>query len=82
MQQVAAQLAMSERTLRRRLQAQGTDYQQQVEQVRQQLAQHLMSNPQVTVQQAAAVLGYSEAASFRRAFHRWTGVSPQEFRNR
>ena len=35
MQQVAAQLAMSERTLRRRLQAQGTDYQQQVEQVRQ-----------------------------------------------
>jgi len=80
MQQVAAQLAMSERTLRRRLQAQGTDYQQQLEQIRQQLAQQLLSNRQVTVQQAAAVLGYSEPASFRRAFHRWTGVSPQGYR--
>jgi len=80
MQEVAARLAMSERTLRRRLQAQGTDYQQQVDQVRQQLAQQLISNKQVTIQQIAAVLGYSEPASFRRAFYRWMGVSPQAFR--
>jgi AraC-like DNA-binding protein len=80
MQQVADLLAMSERTLRRRLQAQGTDYQQQIDQVRQQLAKQLISNKQVTVQQAAAVLGYSEPASFRRAFYRWMGVSPQAFR--
>ena len=80
MQEVAARLAMSERTLRRRLQAQGTDYQQQVDQVRQQLAQQLISNKQVTIQQIAAVLGYSEPASFRRAFYRWVGVSPKDYR--
>lgn len=80
MPQVASQLAMSERTLRRRLQVLGTDYQQQVDQVRAQLAQQLMANPKVSVAQVAAVLGYSEAASFRRAFYRWQGVSPQVFR--
>ena len=80
MQQVAQQLAMSERTLRRRLQAVGTDYQQQVSQVREQLAKQLVVNRQVSVEQVAAVLGYSEAASFRRAFHRWTGESPQDYR--
>ena len=80
MPEVAKRLAMSERTLRRKLQAAQTDFQEQVEQVRQQLAKQLLANKRVTVEQAAAVLGYSEAASFRRAFHRWMGVSPQGYR--
>ena len=77
---VAKVLGLSERTLRRRLEALGTDYQQQVELVRQQLAKQLIANHQVSVEQVAAVLGYSEAASFRRAFHRWWGMSPQLYR--
>jgi len=77
---VAKVLGLSERTLRRRLEALGTDYQQQVDLVRQQLAKQLIANRQVSIEQVAAVLGYSEAASFRRAFHRWLGMSPQLFR--
>lgn len=80
MLEAAQALAMSERTLRRRLLELGTDYQQQVDLIRKQLASQLMKNKQVSVEQAAAVLGYSEAASFRRAFHRWMGVSPQGYR--
>jgi AraC-like DNA-binding protein len=77
---VAKVLGLSERTLRRRLEALGTDYQQQVDLVRQQLAKQLIVNRHVSVEQVAAVLGYSEAASLRRAFHRWWGMSPQLFR--
>jgi AraC-like DNA-binding protein len=80
MSEVAKVLALSERTLRRRLQDLGTDYQQQLDNTRQQLARQLVTNPQVTVEQLAAVLGYSEAASFRRAFHRWFAMSPQMYR--
>lgn len=80
MQEAAQRLVLSERTLRRRLHELGTDYQQQVDLIRRQLAQQLLQNPQVSVEQAAAVLGYSEAASFRRAFHRWMGLSPQGYR--
>lgn len=80
MSEVARALGLSERTLRRRLQQQGTDYQQQLDGTRQQLARQLVTNPQVTVEQLAVVLGYSEAASFRRAFHRWFAMSPQMYR--
>ncbi len=82
MSEVAKVLGLSERTLRRRLQDLGTDYQQQLDNTRQQLARQLVTNPQVTVEQLAAVLGYSEAASFRRAFHRWFAMSPQMYRQR
>ena len=77
---VAGQLGMSERTLRRRLQEHGTDFQREIDAVRHQLALQLLENPEVTVEQMAAVLGYSEAVSFRRAFQRWTGHTPQAWR--
>lgn len=80
MVEVAEQLGMSERTLRRRLQELGTDYQREIDAVRHHLALQLLENPEVTVEQMAAVLGYSEAVSFRRAFQRWTGKTPQLWR--
>lgn len=80
MVEVAEQLGMSERTLRRRLQELGTDYQREIDAVRHQLSLQLLVNPDVTVEQMAAVLGYSEAVSFRRAFQRWTGMTPQAWR--
>jgi AraC-like DNA-binding protein len=80
MVEVAEQLGMSERTLRRRLQELGTDYQREIDAVRHQLALQLLEKPEITVEQMAAVLGYSEAVSFRRAFQRWTGKTPQAWR--
>ncbi len=82
MPEVAEQLGLSERTLRRRLQELGTDFQTQIDQARRYLAMELIRRREITVENLAAVLGYSEAVSFRRAFQRWTGVSPSVWRER
>ncbi|MBZ5735885.1 helix-turn-helix domain-containing protein [Nocardioides sp. TRM66260-LWL] len=74
---VAAHLGWSERTLRRRLGAEGTTHQQQLDAVRSALAAQLLAPPAaLEVQEVARRLGYADATTFIRAHRRWTGRTP------
>ncbi|MFX0580922.1 AraC family transcriptional regulator [Nocardia nepalensis] len=79
---VAAELFMSPRTLSRRLRDEGTSFRNLLDEVRQMMSEELLSHTDMTTEQVAARLGYAEAASFIRAFRRWKGCPPQEFRAR
>lgn len=74
---VAVRLALSERTLRRRLADEGTSFRALVDEVRAALAEELLSTGSLTVEQVAHRLSYAETASFTHAFTRWKGVSPR-----
>lgn len=75
---VAAALNLSVRTLRRRLDAEGTSYRELVSETRQMLAEELLAIG-ATVEDIADRLGYADASSFTHAFQRWTGTSPGRF---
>jgi AraC-like DNA-binding protein len=78
--EVAAEFALSERTLRRRLRDEQVSYQQLVAQWRQQMAEHYLHNTTLPVQQIAYLLGYADPANFGRAFRQQHGASPQKVR--
>jgi len=77
---VAQELAMSERTLARRLAAQGTSFGRLADDVRRSLAERYLCEPDARANQISYMLGYREPAAFTTAFRRWTGKSPTEFR--
>jgi len=77
---VASELNMSERTLSRRLAAQGATFRQIMENRRQHLAFRYLDDPAIRPTQVAYLLGYSEPSAFSHAFRRWTGQSPVEYR--
>ncbi len=78
--QVASALFMSERTLRRRLKAEGTSFRRLFDEVRNVLAQEYLTATAITVAEIADLLGYTECANFRRAFIRWNRITPIEYR--
>ena len=73
---VAAALHVSTRTLRRQLADEDTTFRAVVEQTREQLAEELLKRD-LTVEQVAYRLGYSEASSFVHAFTRWKAIAPR-----
>lgn len=77
---VARRLALSARTLQRRLAEEGTTFQAVLDRTRLALAHHYLDRPDVTVAEVAFLLGYDEPSSFYRAFHRWSGTTPQQAR--
>lgn len=77
--QVAASLAVSERSLRRHLDDEGTSYRALVDEVRETLAEELLRTGGLSVEQVAHRLGYAETASFTHAFTRWKGQSPRSW---
>lgn len=78
---VAAKLHMSGRTLRKYLTAEGTSYRLLLDEVREHLAEELLVTARLPVAQIAHRLGYLEVTSFSQAFRRWKGVGPREFRS-
>lgn len=80
MERMAAELCLSARTLRRRLQEEGTTYFALCDEVRRTFAERLLALPEQSVEAIAERLGYSEAAGFIHAFKRWTGMTPRAFR--
>lgn len=79
---IAQALNLSTRSLRRRLEAEGTGFRELLEQERQQLACQLLSNTRMTLDEIAVHLGYGDTSSFTRAFRRWFGEAPGVYRSR
>jgi AraC-like DNA-binding protein len=78
--QIAASLGLSERVLRRRLATVGTSFRALTDEVVAPLAKRYLRESGLSVADVAERVGYSEAASFVRAFRRWTGTTPEVFR--
>ena len=77
---VAASLFMTKRTLQRRLADEGVLYNEYADESRRKLAVQYVKNTKMPLTEAAFLLGYSHISAFSRAFRRWTGESPNEFR--
>lgn len=77
---LARQLGLSKRSFFRRLQEQGTSYQRLVDEIRRDLTLHHLREGRLSLSEIAFLLGYSEVSTFHRAFRRWTGQSPAEYR--
>jgi AraC-like DNA-binding protein len=78
--EIARRLAMSERTLQRRLREEGTSFAAILDAVRSDLATRYLEERQLAVYEVAFLLGFAEPSAFFRAFRRWTGRTPAEWR--
>lgn len=70
------------RTLQRRLHEVGLTYSELVNEVRFEAACRLLDDPQARIADVAAALGFADPSNFSRAFVRWTGEQPREYRRR
>jgi AraC-like DNA-binding protein len=77
---IARALAMSPRTLQRRLAGEGVTFQAVLDSVRREAAERHLQGRALSIAEIAFLLGYSEPAAFHRAFQRWHGTTPQSFR--
>lgn len=77
---VAAELHMSDRTLRLRLAEEGTSFRALLDELRERLAEELLFTNGLTVAETAERLGYLEVSSFSHAFRRWKGMGPRAYR--
>jgi len=79
---IANKLFLSPRTLQRKLADQGTSFKTLTDQVRHELALQYLAQPHLPVGEVSYRLGFSHISNFSRAFKRWQGVSPVEYRTR
>ena len=79
---VAERMATSVRTLQRRLRGAGLSYSAVVQRARRTAAREMLKDRGAGIGDVARALGYSDPAHFTRAFHRWTGSTPRDFRAR
>ncbi|EPZ84742.1 DNA-binding helix-turn-helix protein [Burkholderia cenocepacia K56-2Valvano] len=73
---------MTSRTLRRKLEAEGTSYSELLTSVRKALAIDYLSTTTLSTEDIALTLGFSDAVGFRHAFKRWTGTTPSDVRRK
>lgn len=78
--ELAGELHLTERTLRRQLQAEGYRYRDLLDRVRARSARRLLGEQQLPLEQVAAAVGFADVRDFRRAFKRWTGCLPGDYR--
>lgn len=79
--QIAATFGLSRRSLTRRLREEETTFSEIVEQERRRRAVSLLRRPDTTIGEIAFLCGFSDSASFHRAFRRWTGTTPSGYRH-
>jgi AraC-like DNA-binding protein len=81
LEDVALELRVSARTLQRRLLEERITFHKLVEEARREMAQHYLLESSLELNQTAYLLGYEDYNSFIRAFHKWEGVAPGEWRS-
>jgi AraC-like DNA-binding protein len=79
-EEIASILHMTSRTLRNRLQAQGTSFQEILDNVRQQLAIDYLEQTDLSIDYICGLVGFDDSSNFRRAFRKWTGKNPSDLR--
>jgi AraC-like DNA-binding protein len=77
---VARRLGTSARTLQRRLREEGTSFAAELDAVRRERAEAFLRAPDVSIAEVSWLLGFAEQSGFTRAFRRWTGVAPTDWR--
>lgn len=82
LEEAARALGLGARTLRRRLDDAGTSFQEALDALRAEVARQHLGRPRLPIAEVAYLLGYSEPSAFHRAFKRWTGETPAQFRER
>ena len=80
--QIATLLSMHTRTLHRRLAASGTNFRALVDECRYEIARQMLDDTDADVCQIAAMLNYADTSAFARAFRRWSGTTPSDWRAR
>ncbi|SKB74113.1 AraC family transcriptional regulator [Luteibacter sp. 22Crub2.1] len=80
MQTVSRRLAISARTLQRKLRDEGTSFQRILDSLRESLARHYLRHSELSRSEISFLLGFEDSNSFSRAFHLWTGKTPQAVR--
>src|SRR6185312_16964410 len=80
--EIAGHLGMHRRTLNRRLTAAGAGFRALANEIRFDVARHLVADTDIPLAQISAARDFSEPAAFTRAFQRWSGVSPSRLRFR
>jgi AraC-like DNA-binding protein len=78
--QVAMLFSMHSRTLSRRLNACGTSFQELLDEGRFEIARQMLKDTRMDVNQVAATFNYADASAFTRAFRRWSGTTPSQWR--
>jgi AraC-like DNA-binding protein len=78
--EVARRLCLHERTLHRRLRDQGTSFSHELEDIRYELARQLLADSRMPVSKIAKTLKYANLSGFNRAFKRWAGITPGQWR--
>lgn len=78
--QIAEHIGMSNRTLTRRLSEAGVSYRDLIQKTQEGVSKNLLKNATRSIAEIAFETGFSEQSAFNRAFKRWTGMAPVEFR--
>jgi AraC-like DNA-binding protein len=81
MDEVARELGMSARSLRRRMQAEGVGFAALVQLSSTRAAKRMLERPGASIQETAHAMGFASSAAFHRAFKRWTGMTPKQYQD-
>jgi AraC-like DNA-binding protein len=80
MAEVARVLGTSQRSLHRRLSEEGTTFNDLLDEVRREFSQRYLARPRLAVAEVAYLVGFNDPSAFFKAFRRWTGVTPSQYR--
>ena len=81
-EKITQSLNMSAPTLRRRLKKEGTTFQQFKDECRRDASMAYLSNPELSINAVAALMGFTDPSAFHRSFKKWTSITPGQYRQR